>query len=314
VLRTKPEVYKDKIEVSLDGRQIFYLFFGGAVIVGMVFVLGVMVGRRVEARGHVDRAARDARTDPLAALDRLEAPPPLSLAKGGGATPPPVDATIAALAGGAGADGKSGTSSKPDGSKSADGKLDGKTAKDDKGTSTSSSGADGKDGSKSAVGAAGGKDGAKSADSSASKAGADGTKDGAKSADGSSSKAGSDGTKGTSSSSAAAGGKDGAKSTDGSKASSSSSSSAAAGGKTEEKKTRYTIQLSSFQDRSEAESYLDSLKSSGYGSAYITEADVPGKGTFYRVRLGSYKSIDAANDARSELEKAGKKSPQVMKL
>ena len=50
------ELYKDKIEVSLDGRQIFYLFFGGAVIVGLVFVLGVMVGRRVEARGHVDRA------------------------------------------------------------------------------------------------------------------------------------------------------------------------------------------------------------------------------------------------------------------
>src|SRR5690606_40443237 len=46
------ELYKDKIEVSLDGRQIFYLFFGGAVIVGLVFVLGVMVGRRVEARGH----------------------------------------------------------------------------------------------------------------------------------------------------------------------------------------------------------------------------------------------------------------------
>ena len=44
----EPELYKDKIEVSLDGRQIFYLFFGGAVIVGLVFVLGVMVGRRVE--------------------------------------------------------------------------------------------------------------------------------------------------------------------------------------------------------------------------------------------------------------------------
>ena len=50
------ELYKDKIEVSLDGRQIFYLFFGGAVIVGLVFVLGVMVGRRVEARGHTDHA------------------------------------------------------------------------------------------------------------------------------------------------------------------------------------------------------------------------------------------------------------------
>src|SRR5687768_1722959 len=66
------DLYKDKIEVSLDGRQIFYLFFGGAVIVGMVFVLGVMVGRRVEARGHVDRARTTAAVDPLAALDRLE--------------------------------------------------------------------------------------------------------------------------------------------------------------------------------------------------------------------------------------------------
>src|SRR5262245_43638413 len=68
----EPELYKDKIEVSLDGRQIFYLFFGGAVIVGLVFVLGVLVGRRVEARGHLDRAETPAETDPLAALDRLE--------------------------------------------------------------------------------------------------------------------------------------------------------------------------------------------------------------------------------------------------
>ena len=68
----EPELYKDKVEISLDGRQIFYLFFGGAVIVGMVFVLGVLVGRRVEARGHIDRASTHAASDPLAALDRLE--------------------------------------------------------------------------------------------------------------------------------------------------------------------------------------------------------------------------------------------------
>src|SRR5215468_11187391 len=66
------DLYKDKIEVSLDGRQIFYLFFGGAVIVGLVFVVGVMVGRRVESRGHLDRADTQSTSDPLAALDRLE--------------------------------------------------------------------------------------------------------------------------------------------------------------------------------------------------------------------------------------------------
>ncbi len=64
------ELFKDRIEVNLDGRQIFYLFFGGSVIATLVFVLGVMVGRQVESRSvaEVSSTARD----PLAALDRLE--------------------------------------------------------------------------------------------------------------------------------------------------------------------------------------------------------------------------------------------------
>lgn len=71
-MRADTELFKDKIEVSLDGRQIFYLFFGGAVIASLVFVLGVMVGKRVEARAHVDsRPATSAALDPLAALDEL---------------------------------------------------------------------------------------------------------------------------------------------------------------------------------------------------------------------------------------------------
>ena len=94
------ELYKDKIEVSLDGRQIFYLFFGGAVIVGLVFVLGVMVGRRVEARGHVDRASVAATVDPLAALDRLEGGNGLSFQgalRGNDAPTSDVEKTIAAM-------------------------------------------------------------------------------------------------------------------------------------------------------------------------------------------------------------------------
>src|SRR5215218_9694288 len=94
------ELYKDKIEVSLDGRQIFYLFFGGAVIVGLVFVLGVMVGRRVEARGHTDRARVAATVDPLAALDRLEGGSGLSFQgalRGGDGPVNDVDKTIAAM-------------------------------------------------------------------------------------------------------------------------------------------------------------------------------------------------------------------------
>src|SRR5690242_1287285 len=95
------ELYRDKIEVSLDGRQIFYLFFGGAVIVGLVFVLGVMVGRRVEARGHLERAQTQTAVDPLAALDRLEGGAGLSYpgALAGAEAPvPAVDKSIADLA------------------------------------------------------------------------------------------------------------------------------------------------------------------------------------------------------------------------
>lgn len=66
--------FKDKLEVSLDGRQIFFLFFGGAVVACLVFVLGVMVGKRLEGREQLARrAGTSAAIDPLAALDELSA-------------------------------------------------------------------------------------------------------------------------------------------------------------------------------------------------------------------------------------------------
>lgn len=67
------DLYKERIEVSLDGRQIFYMFIGGAVLSCLVFVLGVMVGKRVESRSHLVATQSDARRDPLAALDRVAA-------------------------------------------------------------------------------------------------------------------------------------------------------------------------------------------------------------------------------------------------
>jgi cell division septation protein DedD len=68
------ERLKERVEVTLDGRQIFFLFFGGAVVASLVFVLGVMVGRRLEGREMVAaRASTSAAVDPLAALDELGA-------------------------------------------------------------------------------------------------------------------------------------------------------------------------------------------------------------------------------------------------
>ncbi|HEY7373500.1 MAG TPA: hypothetical protein VIF57_15175, partial [Polyangia bacterium] len=65
------ERWRDKIELRLDNRQVFFLFFGSAVVACMLFVLGVMVGKRIESRG---QAASPELQDPLAALDRVHKP------------------------------------------------------------------------------------------------------------------------------------------------------------------------------------------------------------------------------------------------
>lgn len=212
------ELYKDKIEVSLDGRQIFYLMAGGSVIVGLVFVLGVMVGRRVEARGHVERAQTASAVDPLAALDRLEAGGGLSFQGALRGTEPPtsdVEKTIGELAKARAPDKKPAPAPAP------------------------------------AVVVE------KPAPIAADKP-------------------------------------------------------AAVVEKPPEKKPRFTLQLSSFKDKVEAQDLQNKLKTEGY-TTYITEGDVDGK-TFFRVRLGGYRTLDAANDARVELEKATKKTASVMKL
>lgn len=66
------ERWREKIEVKLDNRQVFFLFFGSAVVACMLFVLGVMVGKRIESRGQADAPVLQ---DPLAALDRAHQPP-----------------------------------------------------------------------------------------------------------------------------------------------------------------------------------------------------------------------------------------------
>ena len=56
--------WKDKVELSLDNRQIFFLFFGLSVVGCFVFALGVMVGRRVDfgPEGQVAALAGDGLT------------------------------------------------------------------------------------------------------------------------------------------------------------------------------------------------------------------------------------------------------------
>lgn len=245
----EPELYKDKIEVSLDGRQIFYLFFGGAVIVGLVFVLGVTVGRRVEARGHVEHARTSAAEDPLAALDRLEANGGMTF-KGAltGAQPPSqVEQKVAAI-------------EKEKKEEKKDDKKDDK--KVEKPVEKKAEPAEKKPEPEKKADKPEKAEPEKKAAEPEKKAEADKKPD--------------------------------------------------KPAKDEAPASKFTLQLSSFQDKHEADTFLGSMKAAGY-PAYITEAEVSGK-TFYRVRLGNYRSLEAANDAKAEVEKTLKKTASVMKL
>ena len=66
------ERWRDKIEVRLDNRQVFFLFFGSALVACLLFVLGVVVGKRLESRG---RALAPEVEDPLALLDKVASTP-----------------------------------------------------------------------------------------------------------------------------------------------------------------------------------------------------------------------------------------------
>jgi DedD protein len=61
--------WQDKVELQLDNRQLYFLFFGTAVAACLVFTVGVLVGKRLEA-GSRPAAAQG---DHLAALDQLDA-------------------------------------------------------------------------------------------------------------------------------------------------------------------------------------------------------------------------------------------------
>ncbi len=239
------DLYKDKIEVSLDGRQIFYLFFGGAVVACLVFVLGVMVGRRLEARGHVDKVAgTSAARDPLAALDKLADGPgamtfPSALAGSGGPVAA-VDREIAAMA--ARRDAKREVAAAKPVEPVVAKPVEPVAAKPDPVVGKPIEPAAAKPAPKPVADA-------KPADTPDDKPGG---------------------------------------------------------------KAKFTLQLSAFQDRAEADAFLGTVKGVGY-PAYVNVAEVDGK-MFYRVRLGSYGSYDDAVAAKADFETKVPKIAYVTRL
>jgi len=82
---------------------------------------------------------------------------------------------------------------------------------------------------------------------------------------------------------------------------------------TSEIKGKYTIQISSYQDEEEAQKEATNLYSSGYKLAYYMEAEVPGKGVWYRVGVGFFEKKSSAEMFANMLKKQGKITSYIVK-
>jgi cell division septation protein DedD len=63
----------------------------------------------------------------------------------------------------------------------------------------------------------------------------------------------------------------------------------------------YQLQVSSFRTQSEAQAFADQLRARGH-KAYVLEAHVPNRGTWFRVRVGPFGSQRAAAQYRASFE------------
>ncbi len=63
---------------------------------------------------------------------------------------------------------------------------------------------------------------------------------------------------------------------------------------------RYTLQIAAYQEKGMAEDDMKKMKQQGY-AAFLVAFDLPGKGTWYRVRLGSFSSKASAEKLQKEV-------------
>lgn len=56
---------------------------------------------------------------------------------------------------------------------------------------------------------------------------------------------------------------------------------------------KYSIQVASFNKENDAKGFAEGLKSRGY-PVFVKQGDVPGRGTWYRVRVGKFKTVKEA--------------------
>ena len=233
--------WKDKVEISLDGRQIFFLFFGSAVAACLIFVTGVLIGKRIEARALAMQPAP--LEDPLAALDQLgdadEADEGLTFHKA--LTPPRPDKPIV--------EAKKLEPKKLEAKKLEPKKPEPKPLVADDDTSDDDDKSDAKPAAKPPV----------------------------------------------------------------LPATRPQVVQQAAAKKPDATAAHFTLQLSAFPEKSDAEEFMRKIQSAGY-KPFLVASEIPGKGVFYRVRVGDYGSRQAAVDAKAEFERKQRIIAYVAKL
>jgi DedD protein len=67
----------------------------------------------------------------------------------------------------------------------------------------------------------------------------------------------------------------------------------------------FTLQIKSTQSQEDADRFVHKLKGQGY-HAFVVSADLPGKGRWYRVRLGKFDSHDAAEQYLKDFKRETK--------
>ena len=65
-------------------------------------------------------------------------------------------------------------------------------------------------------------------------------------------------------------------------------------------KLHYTVQVASYPEKQLADDEAKKMRSRGY-AAFVVSSDVPGKGTWYRVRLGSFTNKAAAEKLAKDI-------------
>jgi DedD protein len=268
------ERWRDKIEVRLDNRQVFFLFFGSALVACMLFVLGVIVGKRLESRG---RAVSPEIEDPLALLDKVATTP----------RPAPGGVTFpqALLAPGAGKPGRKAAAPALEGEPELI-KPEKPAARESKPSETASrtTVVESKPAKTESKPVAAAED---KQPSPAPKAKSDDRKSAAPvQAEAKATPKAAQDEKPAEAKPA--------------KEDKPVAIPTIASGSDSKSKGRFTLQLSSFQDKAEAEAFAQKFTSE---RPYLVVSEIPGKGTWYRVRVGDYPSAKDAVAAKDSFEK-----------